>query len=187
MSGARSRRPGSRRLAKPRSSRDPRRRAVEVAGVETQVETAQGGGALFKARMHYAVDLSRVAIDLGALAGVPAPSTDDGADVDPRMVAEFARASARLRHNADKGNLGALWAQAHRLKEIWLPRAPLADVGLVSALAHTARGGDAANACMLARRLADALDVTVRQKMSVEETRPRNRPPEGRGLRPSRR
>ncbi len=163
--------PASRKspTAKPRSSRDPRQRAVEVAGVETQVETAQGRGALFKARMHYAVDLSRVAIDLGALAGVAAPSTDDGADIDPRMVAEFARAAARLRHNADKGNLGALWAQAHRLKEVWLPRAPLSEAGLVSALAHTARGGDAANACMLARRLADALDVTVRQKMTVED------------------
>ena len=45
----------------------------------------------------------------------------------------------------------------------------LSEAGLVSALAHTARGGDAANACMLARRLADALDVTVRQKMTVED------------------
>ncbi len=155
--------------AKPHNSRDPRQRAVEVAGVETVVDTVAGRGALFKARMHYAVDLSRVAIDLGALACVAAPATDDGADIDPRLVAEFARAAARLRHNADKGNLGALWAQAHRLKESWLPTAPLAEAGLVSALAHTARGGDAANACMLARRLADALDVTVRQKMTVED------------------
>lgn len=89
--------------------------------------------------------------------------------MDPRLVAEFARASARLRHNADKGNLGALWAQAHRLKESWLPTAPLSEAGLISALAHTARGGDAANACMLARRLADALDVTVRQHMSATD------------------
>jgi hypothetical protein len=82
-------------------------------------------------------------------------------------VAEFARAAARLRHNAEQGNLGALWAQAHRLKEIWLPRAPLSEAGVVSALAHTARGGDAANARMLARRLADALDTTVREQMSA--------------------
>ncbi len=155
--------------AKPRAPREPRHRTVEVAGVETQVDTDALRGARFKARMHYAVDLSRVAIDLGALAGIAAPSPDDGADMDPRLVAEFARASARLRHNADKGNLGALWAQAHRLKEIWLPTAPLSEAGLVSALAHTSRGGDAANARMLARRLADALDVTVRQKMTVED------------------
>ena len=147
---------------------DPRQRAIDVAGVETQVVTTQKHGVLFKARMHYAVDLSRVAIDLGALSGVPAPAAVD-TDADPRLVAEFARAAGRLRHNADKGNLGALWAQAHRLKEIWLPRAPLSEAGLVSALSHTARGGDSSNACMLARRLADALDVTVRQHMSATD------------------
>jgi PAS domain S-box-containing protein len=154
--------------AKARGSRDPRTRTVDVGGVETQVTVAADRGVVFKARMHYAVDLSRVAIDLGALAGV-APPPADMSDADPRLLAEFARAAARLRHNADKGNLGALWAQAHRLKEIWLPRAPLAEVGLVSALAHTARGGDAANACMLARRLAEALDATVREQMSATD------------------
>ena len=85
------------------------------------------------------------------------------------MLAEFARAAGRLRYNADKRNLGALWAQAHRLKEVWQPQAPVSEAGLVSALAHTARGGDSANACMLARRLADALDVTVRQHMSATD------------------
>jgi PAS domain S-box-containing protein len=144
-------------------------RTVDVAGVETQVVTSLDRGAVFTARMHYAVDLSRVSIDLGALAGVAAPAPDDGGDVDPRLVAEFARAAARLRHNAERGNLGALWAQAHRLKEVWLPRAPLSEAGVVSALAHTARGGDAANACMLARRLADALDTTVREQMSAPD------------------
>jgi PAS domain S-box-containing protein len=159
-------RPASR--ARARGSREPRLRTVDVGGVETQVTVAAERGAVFKARMHYAVDLSRVAIDLGALAGV-APPPADMSDADPRLLAEYARAAARLRHNADKGNLGALWAQAHRLKEIWLPRAPLADVGLVSALAHTARGGDAANACMLARRLAEALDATVRQQVNATD------------------
>jgi len=144
-------------------------RVVDVAGVETRVSTSPDRGAVFNAKMHYAVDLSRVSIDLGALAGVAAPTLDDGTDVDPRLVAEFARAAARLRHNAERGNLGALWAQAHRLKEIWLPRAPLSEAGVVSALAHTARGGDAANARMLARRLADALDATVRQQMSASD------------------
>jgi PAS domain S-box-containing protein len=154
-----------------RSRRAPREaatREVEVAGVQAQVSLQGEGGVAFTARMHYAVDLSRVAIDLGALAGVgAAPAPDE--DADPRLVAEFARAASRLRHNAEKANLGALWAQAHRLKETWLPRAPLADAGLVSALAHTARGGDAANACMLARRLAEALDVTVRQHMATPD------------------
>jgi PAS domain S-box-containing protein len=150
-----------------RAARVPHTRHVEVAGVLTEVTLQGEAGVLFTARMHYAVDLSRVAIDLGALAGITAPTGDD--DADPRLVAEFARAATRLRHNADKGNLGALWAQAHRLKETWLPRAPLADAGLVSALAHTARGGDVANACMLARRLAEALDVTVRQHMAASD------------------
>ncbi|HTN49642.1 MAG TPA: PAS domain-containing protein [Burkholderiaceae bacterium] len=154
--------------SKPKAVTDPRQRAVDVAGVETQVLATADRGAVFKARMHYAVDLSRVAIDLGTLGGVSAPTPDD-TDADPRLLAEFARAAARLRHNAEKGNLGALWAQAHRLKEIWLPRAPLSEAGLVSALAHTSRGGDSANACMLARRLADALDVTVRQHMSATD------------------
>jgi PAS domain S-box-containing protein len=153
--------------SKPRAIPNPDKRAVDVAGVETEVIRTADSGVVFKARMHYAVDLSRVTIDLGALAGVTTAAADD--DTDPRMVAEFARAAARLRHNADKGNLGALWAQAHRLKEIWLPLAPLAEAGLVSALAHTARGGDGANARMLARRLAEALDATVRQNMTVTE------------------
>jgi PAS domain S-box-containing protein len=154
--------------SKARGSRDARQRTIDVAGVETQVVATPDRGAVFKARMHYAVDLSRVAIDLGALAGVAAPAADS-TDADPQLLAEYARAAARLRHNADKGNLGALWAQAHRLKEIWLPRAPLAEAGVVSALAHTARGGDAANARMLARRLAEALDATVREQMSATD------------------
>jgi PAS domain S-box-containing protein len=150
-----------------RTPGEPRARSIEVAGVPAQV-VPQDVGIVFTARMHYAVDLSRVTIDLGALAGVTASTTAEE-DADPQLLAEFARAATRLRHNADKGNLGALWAQAHRLKETWLPRAPLADAGMISALAHTARGGDAANACMLARRLAEALDVTVRQHMSTSE------------------
>jgi PAS domain S-box-containing protein len=158
---------GSGTKTRAKSQSGTRSRTVDVAGVETQVETSLDRGAVFKARMHYAVDLSRVSIDLGALAGVAASAAEDAGDVDPRLVAEFARAAARLRHNAEQGNLGALWAQAHRLKEIWLPRAPLSEAGVVSALAHTARGGDAANARMLARRLADALDTTVREQMSA--------------------
>ena len=57
-----------------------------------EVVTTADSGIVFKARMHYAVDLSRVAIDLGALSGVlrrRLPMTD----TDPRVVAEFARAA----------------------------------------------------------------------------------------------
>ena len=65
--------------------------------------------------------------------------------------------------------LATTWRDATNGKEIWLPRAPLSDAGVVSALAHTARGGDGANARMLARRLADALDAMVRQQMSASD------------------
>ncbi len=160
--------------AKPRNARTRAGGAtlhtVTIAGVETHVAATPLRGVVFKARMHYAVDLSRVAIDLGALAGLP-PSPPPSNEADPRLLAEFARAASRLRHNADKGNLGALWAQAHRLKEIWLPHASLAEAGLVSALAHPARGGDMANACPLARRLADAIDETVREQVNGSEER----------------
>jgi hypothetical protein len=73
-------------------------------------------------------------------------------------VADFVRAAARLRRNAERANLGALWAEAHRLRNPWQSHGDPAQAGLVSALAHTARWGDASNAVMLARRLADALE-----------------------------
>jgi hypothetical protein len=79
--------------SKSRAIPDPQKRAVDVAGVETEVVTAADSGIVFKARMHYAVDLSRVAIDLGALAGVASTAAADD-DTDPRMVAEFARSGA---------------------------------------------------------------------------------------------
>jgi hypothetical protein len=146
----------------------PRERVIEVAGAEVAVRLDPTRGARFTARLHYAADLSRVTFDLGAPVG-PELSRAKPIDLDPQLLAEFARAAGRLRTNADKLNLGALWAQAHRLKEIWLPRAPLADAGLLSALAHTARGGDAANAQLLARRLAEALDLTVREHVARHE------------------
>ena len=85
--------------------------------------------------------------------------------------ADFAGAAVRLRKNADKGNLGALWAESHRLTAAWQRHANAPGVkdsngsggstGLVSALSHAARGGDTVNAAMLARRLADALEVAA--------------------------
>jgi PAS domain S-box-containing protein len=157
--------PDRRNAARGATRRD---RVIEVAGAEVAVRLDPVRGVRFTASLHYAADLSRVTFDLGAPAG-PEASRAKPVDLDPQLLAEFARAAARLRTNADKLNLGALWAQAHRLKEIWLPCAPPADTGLVSALAHTARGGDAANAQQLARRLAEALDQTVREHVARHE------------------
>jgi hypothetical protein len=56
----------------------------------------------------------------------------------------------------------ALWAEAHRLKDVWKRHGGRDEIGLVTALAHTARGGDATNAVVLARRLADALEEAAR-------------------------
>ena len=71
--------------------------------------------------------------------------------IDP---ADFRRAASRLRKNAEKINLRALWAEAHRLTDAWQRRAAAGDLngdtGLVSALSHAARGGDTRSAVMLA-------------------------------------
>jgi hypothetical protein len=74
---------------------------------------------------------------------------------------DFRAAAARLRDHAARQNLIALWAEAHRLRETWQIHGGRDDVGLVSALSHTARGGDAINAVLVARRLADALDAVA--------------------------
>jgi hypothetical protein len=77
-------------------------------------------------------------------------------------LSDFKRAATRLRKNAEKINLGALWAEAHRLTGAWQRHAAAGDLngdtGLVSALSHAARGGDTSSAILLARRLADALE-----------------------------
>jgi hypothetical protein len=80
----------------------------------------------------------------------------------PNDAADFKRAAVRLRKNAQKTNLGALWAEAHRLTGAWQRHAASlngnGDAGLVSALSHAARGGDSTSAILLARRLADVLE-----------------------------
>ncbi len=80
----------------------------------------------------------------------------------PSDEADFKRAAVRLRKNAERINLGALWAEAHRLTAAWQRHAAAGkmngDAGLVSALSHAARGGDTTSAILLARKLADALE-----------------------------
>ena len=146
-------------------------RRIEFFGARVIVARAAGGGITFQFNQRFEADLSRVAIDLS-----PAAATDDAAEKTPAPTtaasttltdhADFSRASVRLRKNAKKRNLPALWAEAHRLTDAWqryTQQSPdgAGHSGLVSALSHAARGGDTVNATMLARRLADALEVAA--------------------------
>jgi hypothetical protein len=128
-----------------------------------------GGGSSFRFSQHLEADLSQVTFDVSAppaSAQLPliAKRSTEPAEEKARVGAEFARAAIRLRRNADRINLGALWAESHRLKGVWLRHGDPAHAGLVSALAHTARGGDATNAVLLARRLADVLEQMSRRE-----------------------
>lgn len=148
-------------------------RRIEFFGARVMVARAAGGGVAFQFNQRFEADLSRVAIDLStevATSSQPKqeikPDAAAAAAQPPQIeTADFSRAALRLRKNADKQNLGALWAEAHRLTDAWQRYAQSgcvnASSGLVSALSHAARGGDAVNATMLARRLADALDVAA--------------------------
>jgi hypothetical protein len=142
-------------------------RAIDVLGTRVTMKTAVGGGASFAFQLPFEADLSQIAIDLSALpASNPAPRRQGAprkelANDPSRLSQEFAKSAARLRKHAEKPNLIALWAEAHRLKDMWQRHGGRDDIGLVSALSHTARGGDATNAILLARRLADALDATA--------------------------
>ena len=144
-------------------------RRIEFFGARVMVSRAAGGGVTFQFNQRFEVDLSRVAIDLS----VPVPSTTSAASTSPAHAqsapvpqqndgADFKRAAVRLRKNAQKINLGALWAEAHRLTGAWQRHASSGvlngDAGLVSALSHAARGGDTTSAILLARRLADVLE-----------------------------
>ena len=142
-------------------------RRIEFFGARVMVARAAGGGVTFQFNQRFEADLSRIAIDLSSnVAGTETPSVPaakpDSASSPASDAADFARAAARLRKNAEKINLGALWAEAHRLTNAWQRHAAAGelngDVGLVSALSHAARGGDASSAILLARRLADALE-----------------------------
>jgi PAS domain S-box-containing protein len=137
-------------------------RTIDFLGTPLSHGFSAEAGALFTFRLEFEADLSHVAIDLSAL---PAPRQEPAARPPASAPAawqdEFAKSAARLRRHAEKPNLIALWAEAHRLKDAWQRHGGRDDIGLVSALAHTARGGDGTNAVLLARRLADALDAAA--------------------------
>ena len=148
-------------------------RRIEFFGVRVMVSRAAAGGVTFQFNQRFEADLSRVTIDLSASVPPSAPTESANAarnqsapaSQPPNEHADFKRAAMRLRKNAEKINLGALWAEAHRLTNAWQRHAEAGglngDTGLVSALSHAARGGDTSIAILLARRLADALERVV--------------------------
>ena len=145
-------------------------RRIEFFGARVMVARAAGGGVTFQFNQRFEADLSRVAIDLSAPVPANSPTgtvnaarnQSAPAPAQQNDLSDFKRAAARLRKNAEKINLGALWAEAHRLTGAWQRHAAAGDLngdaGLVSALSHAARGGDTSSAILLARRLADALE-----------------------------
>ena len=144
-------------------------RRIEFFGARVMVSRAAGGGITFQFNQRFEADLSRLSIDLSATVPPSGPAACPGAPrqkappiTPPSDEADFKRAAVRLRKNAEKINLGALWAEAHRLTSAWQRHAAAGrvngDAGLVSALSHAARGGDTTSAILLARKLADALE-----------------------------
>lgn len=145
-------------------------RRIEFFGARVMVARAASGGVTFQFNQRFEADLSRLSIDLSATVSTNSPITTRDAPRNPTPPApqpandraDFKRAATRLRKNAEKTNLGALWAEAHRLTGAWQRHAAAGDLngdtGLVSALSHAARGGDTSSAILLARRLADALE-----------------------------
>jgi hypothetical protein len=143
-------------------------RQIDFLGSRVYAERLPGGGSIFRFSKHLEADLSQVTFDVSAPAAAAhrppiAKRSAELREEQARAAMEFARAAARLRKNADRTNLGALWAESHRLKGAWMQHGDPAHAGLVTALAHTARGGDASNAVLLARRLADVLEQMVRR------------------------
>jgi hypothetical protein len=140
-------------------------RYIDFLGTPVTHNVVPGAGATFRFQLTFEADLSRVAIDLSALPAPAAPvpaATRVSGDDQARLHQEFLKSAARLRRNAEKAAMMALWADAHRLKDVWKRHGGRDEIGLVTALAHTARGGDATNAVLLARRLADALEEAAR-------------------------
>ena len=144
-------------------------RRIEFFGARVMVSRAAGGGVTFQFNQRFEADLSRLSIDLSATVSTSKPAASASATrpktppvSQPNDEADFKRAAVRLRKNAEKTNLGALWAEAHRLTNAWQRHAAAGDLngdtGLVSALSHAARGGDTTSAILLARKLADALE-----------------------------
>lgn len=146
-------------------------RRIEFFGARLMVSRAANGGITFQFNQRFEADLTKVAIDLSHpvdMHGRPAQKQPDASSTHDRV--DFSRAAVRLRKNAAKRNLSALWAEAHRLTDAWQRYARSADAqvnsasnetGLASALSHAAQGGDSVNATLLARRLADALEVAA--------------------------
>ncbi|MGZ9031895.1 MAG: PAS domain S-box protein [Burkholderiaceae bacterium] len=138
---------------------------IDFLGTPVTHEVVPGAGATFRFQLNLDADLSRVAIDLSSLPAQSAPvrmATSAPAQDQARLHQEFLKSAARLRRNAERAAMMALWAEAHRLKDVWKRHGGRDEIGLVTALAHTARGGDATNAVLLARRLADALEEAAR-------------------------
>ena len=144
-------------------------RRIEFFGARVMVSRAAGGGVTFQFNQRFEADLTRLSIDLSATVpptrptgSASAPHQKTPSVSQPNDQADFKRAAVRLRKNAEKINLGALWAEAHRLTSAWQRHAAVSglngDTGLVSALSHAARGGDTTSAILLARKLADALE-----------------------------
>ena len=148
-------------------------RRIEFFGARVMVSRAAGGGITFQFNQRFEADLSRLSIDLSATVPASGPATGTATSASaarqkappitpPSDEADFKRAAVRLRKNAERINLGALWAEAHRLTNAWQRHAAAGgvngDAGLVSALSHAARGGDSTSAILLARKLADALE-----------------------------
>ncbi len=144
-------------------------RRIEFFGARVMVARAASGGVTFQFNQRFEADLSRLSIDLSASVSTSSQSATDAprnpappATQPSSDRADFKRAATRLRKNAERINLGALWAEAHRLTGAWQRHAATGavngDTGLVSALSHAARGGDTSSAVLLARRLADALE-----------------------------
>jgi PAS domain S-box-containing protein len=153
----------ARREAPVHRGRDRDERQIDFLGTQVTLACGAATGVRFSFCLRFEADLTDVAFDLTALpAAAPAKVAPQAAGGDgARLQLEFARSAARLRKNADKANLIALWAEAHRLNGTWQRHGGRDAIGLVSALSHTARGGDATNAVLLARRLADALDAAA--------------------------
>jgi PAS domain S-box-containing protein len=141
-------------------------RNVSFLGTRLTHATSGPSGMTFGFQLRLEADLSKVTIDLSSPLATSAAPLGTAA-LQPvlhdaiAMQQDFRAAAARLREHAARQNLIALWAEAHRLRETWQIHGGHDDVGLVSALSHTARGGDAINAVLVARRLADALDAAA--------------------------
>jgi len=138
---------------------------IDFLGIRVTHNVVPGSGATFRFLLHFEADLSHVAIDLSTpVAKTPRKAVASHPDGTKRQHHDFLKSAARLRKNAnaERPALMALWAEAHQLKDVWQRHGGRDDIGLVTALAHTARGGDATNAVLLARRLADALEEAAR-------------------------